>query len=116
MPPPVRVQSLQAALWGPPCVETGAAKEESPGWRPGGFFAVAGVLVRFGHTKVVASRPCIREECGEGAAAHHVGARLGALAVAYRDHAVEVDGHLHTATVVLTPAGLPPDRVRQVGH
>jgi len=66
--------------------------------------------------EVVASRPRIREERGEGAAANHVSAILGALAVADRDHAAEIDGYLHAAAVMLAPAGLPPERVRQVDH
>ena len=66
--------------------------------------------------EVVTSLPRIREERGEGAAANHVSAVLGALAVADRDDAVEIDGYLHAAAVVLAPAGLPPERVRQVGH
>ena len=66
--------------------------------------------------EVVASRPRIREERGEGAAANYVSAVLRALAVADRDHAVEIDGHFHAAAVVLAQAGLPPERVRQVDH
>src|SRR5579859_2994917 len=93
--------------------ETGAAKEESPGWRPGGFFAV---LSGSSSAQVVAARPRIREEGGEGAPVNHVSAGLGALAVADCDHTVEIGGHFHAAAVVLAPAGLPPDRARQVDH
>src|SRR5215813_3973151 len=96
--------------------ETGAATEESPGWRPGGFFAVRGDKRVFAALEVVAARPRVREEIREGAAANHVSARLGALTVADGDHAVEIDGHFHAAAVVLTLAGLLPDRARQVDH
>ena len=91
--------------------------EESPGWRPGGFFMKRGGQRVFAATlEVVVALPRIREERGEGAAANYVSAVLRALAVADRDHAVEIDGHFHAAAVVLAQAGLPPERVRQVDH
>ena len=39
VPRAVRVQSQGRLLGRSHCVETGAAIEESPGWRPGGFFS-----------------------------------------------------------------------------
>src|ERR1051326_7527457 len=94
------------------CVETGAATKESPGWRLGGFFDRSAV----GRPQVITAGLRVREESCERGPAHDVRARLGALAVADRDHFFEVGGHLHAAAVVLTPAGLPPHRVRQVCH
>src|SRR5579863_5381793 len=95
-----------------PAFETGAATKESPGWRPGGFFdRSAGSRLQ-----VEAAGLRILEEGCERIPAHDVSARLGALAVADRSHFVEVGGHLHTSTVVLAAAGLPPCCVRQVSH
>src|SRR5215468_6877381 len=96
--------------------ETGAATEESPGGGPGDSSRYAVISASSPRLQVVAARPRVREEIREGAAANHVSARLGALTVADGDHAVEINGHFHAAAVVLTLAGLPPDRARQVDH
>src|SRR5579863_8391349 len=94
------------------CVETGAATEESPGWRPGGFSdRSAGSRLQ-----VEAAGLRVPEEGCERIPADDVSARLRTFAVADRGHFVEVGGHLHTSTVVLAPAGLPPCCVRQVCH
>jgi hypothetical protein len=45
-----------------------------------------------------------------------MGAAFGALAVADGDDTGKVGGHLDAATVLMAPAGLPPDGLRQVSH
>jgi hypothetical protein len=45
-----------------------------------------------------------------------VGAAFGALAVPDSDDAGKVGGHLHAASVLMAPAGFPPDGLRQVSH
>src|SRR5215472_11073368 len=94
------------------CVETGAATEESPGWRPGGFFCWS---AGGGRAEVEMARLRIREEGGERGPPHDVRPGFGALAIADRHHLAEV-GYFHTSAVVLAAAGLPPGCVRQVSH
>jgi len=69
-----------------------------------------------GRLKVKTAGLRVGEKGCELGPAHDVRATLGALAVADRYHPVEVGSHLHTSAVVLTSAGLPPYRVRQVCH
>src|SRR5579863_856875 len=95
-----------------PAFETGAVTEESPGWRPGGFFERSAG----GRLQVEAAGLRVPEKSRECLPAHDVSATFGALAVADRDDFVEVGGHLHTSAVVLAQAGLPPLCVRQVCH
>src|SRR5712675_1048176 len=90
-----------------------AQQKESPGWRPGGFFERRSAS---GRLEVETAGLRVHEEGREGSPAHDVSAALGVLTVADRDHLLEVGSHLHTSAVVLTPAGLPPCCVRQVGH
>src|SRR5450631_2739053 len=66
--------------------------------------------------QVVAPFLHIRQERGEGVTADDMRAALGSLAVADGGHAVQVGRDLNAASVVRTAAGLPPDRLRQVGH
>src|SRR5215468_2605293 len=109
---PYGVQSQERPLGRSHCVETGAAKEESPGWRPGGFFVWS---AGGGRAEVEAARPRVREERGERVPPHDVRPGFGALAVADRHHIVEL-GYFHASAVVLAAAGLPPTCARQVSH
>src|SRR5712691_3527064 len=113
VPPAVRVQSQERLLGKvAPALRQAQQQKESPGWRPGGFFeSSAGRRLQ-----VEAAGLRIREEGCERSLAHDMRARLGALAVADRDHFVEVGGHLHASAVVLAQAGLPPYCARQVCH
>src|SRR5580692_7760848 len=90
-----------------------AQQKESPGWRPGGFFEERSAS---GRPEVKTAGPGVHDEGRERSPAHNVSAPLRALTIADRDHLLEVGCHLHTSAVVLTPAGLPPYCVRQVGH
>src|SRR5215470_18242233 len=88
-----------------------AGMKKAPQWLhpPGG-------LVRHPLWHVVTAILYVRQEGGESVPADDVRAALGPLAVPDGGHAVQVGRDLDTAPVVGTAAGLPPDRLRQVGH
>src|SRR5215831_850149 len=93
-------------------------KRESPGPPPGGFSLPRdeGSAHVSGDAGVITARPRVPQEDRERGPGDDVGAALGALAVTDRNDAGQVGGHLDAATVLVAPAGLPPDGLRQVSH
>ena len=88
-----------------------AVIEKAPQWLhpPGGLY-------RHSLPQVVAAVLDVGQERGESVPVDDVRAALGPLAVPDGGHAVQVGCDLDTAPVVGTAAGLPPDRLRQVGQ
>jgi len=99
----------------PPGLETGPVWEGPPvAASTGGPFALATAVLAAG--QVVAPFLRIRQERGESVAADDVRTAFWSLAVPDGGHAVQVGRDLDAAAIVRTAAGLPPDRLRQVGH
>jgi len=110
------VYSHRRGGFAPPGLETGK-KENPPGRHPGDSLATLRGSARVGgHTKVVASGSRVPEESREHGPADDVGTPLGALAVTDRDNVGQVGGHLYAAAVLVAPASLPPNGLRQVSH